>query len=105
MTERYVYIIAAVLCGISLATFYYKWQVLGFPLTANRQQAVWTVETSIRFDDGHEEQCDWEKVVKMFADAGYKGYMALEYEAKEDPFTAVPRHLKRINELTRRYSS
>jgi hypothetical protein len=41
----------------------------------------------------------------MFAEAGYKGYMALEYEAKEDPFTAVPRHLKRINELTRRYSS
>jgi hypothetical protein len=52
MTERYVYIIAAVLSGIGLATFYYKWQVLGFPLTPDRQQEVWTVETSIRFDAG-----------------------------------------------------
>lgn len=52
MTERYVYIIAAVLSAIGLAVFYYKWQALGFPLTADRQQAVWTVETSIRFDAG-----------------------------------------------------
>ncbi len=52
MTERYVYIIAAVLTGIGLATFWYKWQVLGFPVTGNRQQEVWTIETSIRFDAG-----------------------------------------------------
>ena len=52
MTERYVYIIAAVLTAIGLATFFYKWQGLGFPLTADRQQEVWTIETSIRFDAG-----------------------------------------------------
>ncbi len=52
MTERYVFIIAAVLTGIGLATFFYKWQVLGFPLTDDRQQEVWTVETAIRFDAG-----------------------------------------------------
>lgn len=52
MTERYVYIIAAVLAGIGLATFLYKWQGLGFPLTADRQQEVWTIETSIHFDAG-----------------------------------------------------
>ncbi|MDX1405460.1 MAG: inactive transglutaminase family protein [Woeseiaceae bacterium] len=52
MTERYVYVIAALLAAIGLATFIYKWQALGFPLTANRQQEVWTVETWIRFDAG-----------------------------------------------------
>jgi hypothetical protein len=52
MTRRYVYIIAAVLAGISLTTFFYKWQVLGFPLTGNQQLPVWTIETSIRFDAG-----------------------------------------------------
>ncbi len=52
MTERYVYIIAAVLTAIGLATFFYKWQGLGFPVTADRQQEVWTIETSIRFDAG-----------------------------------------------------
>jgi sugar phosphate isomerase/epimerase len=78
----------------------YNQMAMCLPYAVNSQ-----FKTSIRFEDGHEEECDWEKVVKMFADAGYKGYMALEYEAKEDPFTAVPKHLKRINELTRRYSS
>ena len=52
MTRRYVYIIAAVLAGISLATFLYKWQVLGFPVTGDQQLPVWTIETTIRFDAG-----------------------------------------------------
>ncbi|VUX56269.1 protein of unknown function [uncultured Woeseiaceae bacterium] len=50
MTRRYVYIIAAVLAGISIATFFYKWQVLGFPVSGDQEQPVRTIETSIRFD-------------------------------------------------------
>ena len=52
MTRRYVYILAALLTLISAATFAYKWQVLGFPLTGNQQTPVWTIETSIKFDAG-----------------------------------------------------
>jgi len=52
MTRRYVYILAALLTLISAATFVYKWQVLGFPLTPNQETPVWTIETSIRFDAG-----------------------------------------------------
>ncbi len=52
MTRRYVYIIAAVLAGISIATFVYKWQVLGFPMTGQEQTPAWTIETTIRFDAG-----------------------------------------------------
>ena len=52
MTRRYVYILAALLTLISVATFAYKWQVLGFPLTGNQQTPVWTIETSIQFDAG-----------------------------------------------------
>ncbi len=52
MTRRYVYILAALLTMISAATFVYKWQVLGFPLTGNQQTPVWTIETSIQFDAG-----------------------------------------------------
>lgn len=70
------------------------------PYAVNSQFKV-----NIRYEDGHEERCDWERVVGMFAEAGYKGYMALEYEAAEDPFTAVPRHLRRITELTRKHSA
>jgi sugar phosphate isomerase/epimerase len=61
-------------------------------------------KTSIR-DDGGREKSDWDRITKMFADAGYKGYISLEYEAEEDPFTAVPRHLKTMRELAKKYSA
>ena len=69
------------------------------PYAVNSQYKV-----NIR-DDGGREKSDWDRITKMFADAGYKGYISLEYEAEEDPFTAVPRHLKTMNELARKYSS
>jgi len=37
--------------------------------------------------------------VKILRDANYQGYVALEYESKEDPWTAVPRLLKQMKEL------
>lgn len=61
-------------------------------------------KVEISFEDGKREESDWDRIVKMLADGGYRGYMALEYEAKEDPFTAVPRHLKTLNELKRKYN-
>ena len=54
--------------------------------------------------DGKRERSDWDRIVKMFADAGYRGYFALEYEAEEDPSTAVPRHLKEIRRLVAKYT-
>ncbi len=57
----------------------------------------------IRDENGNHQPSDWERIVAMFAKAGYRGYMALEYEAQEDPFTAVPRHLGRLVELASRY--
>ena len=48
-------------------------------------------------------ESDWDRIVKTFAEGGYRGYMALEYEAEEDPFTAVPRHLGRLNALAEKY--
>ena len=62
-------------------------------------------KVQISLEDGKREQSDWDRIVKMLADGGYRGYMALEYEAKEDPFTAVPRHLKTLNELKKKYGA
>ena len=59
----------------------------------------------IRDEQGNPEASDWERIVRMFASAGYRGYMALEYEAAEDPFQAVPRHLSRLRQLARRHSA
>ena len=59
----------------------------------------------IRDERGNPSPSDWERIVGMFAKAGYRGYMALEYEAAEDPFRAVPRHLARLRQLARRHSA
>src|ERR1044071_36650 len=46
-----------------------------------------------------EEPADLARLVRILRDAHYQGYVALEYESKEDPWTAVPRLLKQMKEL------
>jgi sugar phosphate isomerase/epimerase len=45
------------------------------------------------------EPADLPRLAKILRDANYQGYVALEYESKEDPWTAVPRLLKQLKEL------
>ncbi|HEX5786817.1 MAG TPA: UUP1 family membrane protein [Woeseiaceae bacterium] len=52
MKQKYVYVLAAVLTLVGLALFAYKWRVLGFPLTENRELSVWTIEAAVHFDSG-----------------------------------------------------
>ena len=47
-------------------------------------------------------EADLARVIGILKNAGYRGYIALEYEAKEDPKTAVPRYLKTLRELISR---
>ena len=42
---------------------------------------------------------DLPRVVKILRTANYQGYVALEYEASEDPWVAVPRLLKEMRAL------
>ncbi len=72
---------------------------LSLPYAVNSQFKV-----QIRDEQGNHEPSDWDRIVAMFAKAGYRGYMALEYEAAEDPFTAVPRHLARLRDLAAKHS-
>jgi L-ribulose-5-phosphate 3-epimerase len=48
---------------------------------------------------------DLDRVWRLFAQGGYKGYTSAEYEAEEDPMTGVPRLLEKIKVLCRKYSS
>ncbi len=52
MKQRYVYVLAACLALIGLSLFYYKWQVLGFPITQDQEAPVWTIESAVSFDSG-----------------------------------------------------
>ena len=68
------------------------------PYAANSQFKV-----EMSDDSGKHWESDWDRIVKIFAEGGYRGYMALEYEAKEDPNTAVPKHLAHLKSLAEKY--
>ncbi|HTI50277.1 MAG TPA: sugar phosphate isomerase/epimerase family protein [Planctomycetaceae bacterium] len=59
------------------------------------------LKTDITPASGKREDADLERVVRILADAGYRGYIVLEYEGKEDPKTAVPRHLDSLRKIIR----
>jgi L-ribulose-5-phosphate 3-epimerase len=64
------------------------------------------VKTEIALDDGRTRApSDLERVFRMFARRGFRGYMGLEYEASDDPAAAVPRYLGRLRDLALRYSA
>ena len=44
------------------------------------------------------EPADIGRMVKILRDAGYQGYLALEYEAAEDPYKVIPDWIKRVRE-------
>jgi sugar phosphate isomerase/epimerase len=63
------------------------------------------VKTEVALDDGKTRApFDWDRVFRMFAAHGFRGYMGLEYEASGDPTTAVPDYLRRLKELAVKYS-
>jgi sugar phosphate isomerase/epimerase len=67
------------------------------PYAALAQCAPYAVnvqfKVEIRAQGRPAEACDPARIVRLLRDAKYQGYVALEYEAKEDPHAAVPRHL------------
>ena len=65
----------------------------------------YATNTHIReeFDDG--SPIDLDRVWKIFAKAGFKGFMSAEYEGKEDAATAVPRLTEKMRALCAKYSS
>jgi sugar phosphate isomerase/epimerase len=54
-------------------------------------------------DSGH--PIDLDRVWQIFARAGYKGFMSVEYEGEEDAMTGVPKLLEQVKTLNRKYSS
>ena len=42
------------------------------------------------------EETDYRKVIQLLKDAGYTGWLALEYEGKEDPYVGIPKALDKL---------
>lgn len=51
------------------------------------------VKVELRRRDKKTEPTDIGRIIGILRDANYQGYVALEYEAAQDPWEAVPRHL------------
>lgn len=64
--------------------------------------APYAINAQIKIDvvpNGKKELADLPRVVKILKDAHYRGFLVLEYESEEDPFVAIPRHLKTLRGL------
>ena len=51
------------------------------------------VKVSLSGPDGKRQHADFRRLARIMADAGYRGYIVLEFEEPEDPLTACPRYV------------
>ena len=83
-----------------------------FPKNGYSQVALclpYAVSTHVKVNlgsaEGKKEKADWDRLVGMFAQAGYKGYISLEYEAEEPAETAVPRLIAELKRVVRKHAT
>ncbi|WP_437204804.1 sugar phosphate isomerase/epimerase family protein [Planctomicrobium sp. SH664] len=57
------------------------------------------IKASMRSPAGEKSPADFKRIIEILKQAGYRGYITLEYEDKENPRTAVPRYLDQLREL------
>jgi sugar phosphate isomerase/epimerase len=57
------------------------------------------VKTEIAPKGGPRQEADFSRIVGLLKKVGYRGYIALEYEGREDARTAVPRYLDTLSRL------
>jgi sugar phosphate isomerase/epimerase len=72
----------------------YRDLALCAPYTVNAQ-----VKSEMSKRGGKKEPADLARLIRILRDVNYQGYVALEYEAAEDPWKAVPGLLKQLKEL------
>ena len=86
--------------GVNLDTGNFKGEDPYAELTELAPYAVNVqVKTEITRKGKKKEDADLRKVVGILRDARYSGYVVLEYEAAEDPLTAIPGHIKTLRRL------
>lgn len=62
------------------------------------------VKVEVR-EDNVTKPSDWDRVSKLLVANKYRGYLALEYEAKEEALTAIPGHLVQLRQVCAKFSA
>ncbi len=57
------------------------------------------IKTEIKREGRKPEEADLKRKIQMLRTVNFRGYIALEYEAAEDPKTAVPRYARQLREM------
>lgn len=57
------------------------------------------IKTEIARANKPKEDADLKRLIDMLRQGGYRGYVALEYEAAEEPKTAIPKHVETLKKL------
>jgi sugar phosphate isomerase/epimerase len=57
------------------------------------------IKTEIQRAGQKKEEADLKRLINILRAADYRGYVALEYEADEEPKTAIPRHMETLKKL------
>jgi sugar phosphate isomerase/epimerase len=57
------------------------------------------VKTELHREGKPKEEADLARIVAILRETRYAGYVVLEYEAAEEPMSAVPRHIKMLRGL------
>jgi sugar phosphate isomerase/epimerase len=60
---------------------------------------VCQIKSEIQRAGGKKENADLARMIQILRDANFRGYVALEHEANEDPKEAVPRHLATLRKI------
>jgi sugar phosphate isomerase/epimerase len=65
--------------------------------------APYAVNAQLKVSISHrtKEPADLGRIVGILRDAGYRGYVVLEYEEDEEPKSAIPRHIDTLRKLIR----
>ena len=49
--------------------------------------------------NGKKEHANLKRTMQILHDAGYRGWVALEYEEREDPYKAIPRYVDQLRTI------
>lgn len=72
------------------------------PYAELEQIAPYAVNAQVKVEiapNGQKEETDLARVLTILRDAGYSGWVALEYEAAEEPIEAIPRWLNQLKKI------
>lgn len=87
-------------CGINLDTGNFRTEDPYGDMARCAPHAVSVqVKTEIQFRGKAKEPADLRREMRILKDAGYRGYVTLEYEAAEEPLNAVPRIVSEMRSM------